>query len=351
MCSLLHGSLYRLCGALRNACRFLQAETANSGKTGPFPGRYAHCMVKSQVFRRRRLAMLFNRFDGTRAKNVPAYRRLIPFLMRGRNESAVYFEQTVDLSQTLAWLERFNAGRQQRITVFHLLLGAFARTLAERPRLNRFVSGRRIWDRKGIWLSFAAKKRMDDRAPLSTVKLELDPEQPFPQMVERIHGNIDRARSARKSAAERDTGLLLRLPALFIEIIVRLVALLDFFNLAPRSLLEHDPMYTSVFVANLGSLGLDAAFHHLYEHGNCPLFVTVGRMERVPTVEEDGTVAVKTLMRLRYVYDERVEDGLYCGRALQALQERMENPACWAGDLANDAVVRGIDRAEAALRV
>lgn len=295
--------------------------------------------------------MLFNRFDGTRAKNVPAYRRLIPFLMRGRNESAVYFEQTVDLTQTLVWLERFNAGRQQRVTVFLLLLGAIVRTLAERPHLNRFVSGRRIWDRKGIWLSFAAKKRMDDRAPLSTVKLEFDPEQPLTDMVERMQGGIDEARSARKSAAERDTGLLLRLPALIIEIIVRLVALLDFFNLAPRSLLEYDPMYASVFVANLGSLGLDAAFHHLYEHGNCPLFVTVGRMERVAAVDENGALAVKTVMRLRYVYDERIEDGLYCARALQALQERMENPACWAGKPADDAVVRGIDRAEAALRV
>jgi hypothetical protein len=275
--------------------------------------------------------MFTDRFDGTRTMDAPAYRRLIPFLMRGRNESAVYFEQTVDLTRTLAWLEGFNAGRGQRITMFHLLLAAMVRTLAERPRLNRFVSGRRIWDRKGIWISFAAKKRMDDEAPLSTVKLELDPGQSFADMVDRMQNGIGEARSSRKSPAEQEMGWLLRLPAPIIEIAVRLVGWLDFFNLAPRGLLQHDPMYASAFVANLGSLKLDAAYHHLYEHGNCPLFVTVGRIERVVLANEDGTVGVKEVMRLRYVFDERIEDGLYCARALELLRERMEDPAGWCG--------------------
>jgi hypothetical protein len=278
--------------------------------------------------------MLFSRFDGTPTRNAPAYRRLIPFLMKGRNESAVYFEQTVDLTRTLPWLEYYNTGRRQRVTLFHLLLAAMVHTLAERPRLNRFVSGRRIWDRKGIWLSFAVKKRMDDSAPLSTVKIEFDPGQSFESMVERMQGGIGEARSSRKSAAEREMGLLLRLPALVIEIIVRLVAFLDFFNLAPCFLVESDPMYASAFVANLGSLKLDAAYHHLYEHGNCPFFVTVGRAERVAAPDEDGTIRVKSVMKLRYVFDERIEDGLYCARALELLRERLENPAGWCQVLA-----------------
>ena len=89
-------------------------------------------------------------------------------------------------------------------------------------------------------------------------------------------------------------------------------------GLAPRSLVDTDPMYASAFVANLGSIQIDAAFHHLYEHGNCPLFVTIGRVE-------DHHVT------LRYTYDERVEDGLYCATALNLLRERIEDPASWLG--------------------
>jgi len=85
-------------------------------------------------------------------------------------------------------------------------------------------------------------------------------------------------------------------------------------------------MYTSAFLANLGSLKIDAAYHHLYEHGNCPLFVTIGRVAQVPAVE-DGNVVTQSQVTIRYSFDERVEDGLYCAKALQLLQQRLENPA------------------------
>ena len=278
--------------------------------------------------------MLFGRFDGTPAQDVPAYRRMIPFIMRGRNESAVYFEQVVDLTRTLPWIERFNAASEHRISVFHVLLGALARTLADRPRLNRFVSGLRLWDRKGIWLSFAAKKRMDDDAPLSVVKQSFEPDEPFADLVERLHGGIGEARSDRRSSVDKELSVLLLLPRLVLAALVRVLRLLDALNLAPRALLEHDPMYTSVFLANLGSIRIDAAYHHLYEYGNCPLFVTVGRIERVPVSGDDGTVTTRTVVRLKYSFDERVEDGLYCARALDLLRERIEDPESWAGPAA-----------------
>jgi hypothetical protein len=66
-----------------------------------------------------------------------------------------------------------------------------------------------------------------------------------------------------------------------------------------------------------------------YEHGNCPLFVTVGRVEQVAVPDEDGTTRVKTVTRLRYAFDERIEDGLYCARALELLREQPESPAGW----------------------
>ena len=86
--------------------------------------------------------------------------------------------------------------------------------------------------------------------------------------------------------------------------------------------------HASVFVANLGSVGLDAAWHHLYEYGNCPIFATLGRIQKLPIVVGDEVVA-RRAVRIRYTYDERIEDGLYAGRALMKLQERIEDPAAW----------------------
>ena len=43
------------------------------------------------------------------------------------------------------------------------MLRAIALVLAERPRLNRFTAGGRVWQRDGIWLSFSAKLRFKTR--------------------------------------------------------------------------------------------------------------------------------------------------------------------------------------------
>ena len=87
-------------------------------------------------------------------------------------------------------------------------------------------------------------------------------------------------------------------------------------------------MYTSVFVANLGSIKIDAAYHHLYEHGTCPLFVTIGQITHTPAVV-DGALVARPTVTLRYSFDERVEDGLYCAHALKLFAERVEDPASW----------------------
>lgn len=273
------------------------------------------------------------RFDGTLARDVPPYRRIVPFLMRGRNESAVYFEQTLDLGRAEPFLDDFNARHRERglrATPFHLLLGALPRVMEEWPHLNRFVSGQRLYQRDGVWLSFAAKKRMDRDAPLQVVKQRFEPDEPFETMVARLAGEVTVARSDARSHVDKELDLFLRLPRFVLSPLVRLVRWLDFYNLAPRLLLESDPMYASVFVANLGSVKLGAAYHHLYEWGNCPIFVTVGTVERAALVDDDGQVAVRTVVRLRYSYDERIEDGFYCARALDRLRELIEDPAAWA---------------------
>src|SRR6185436_8851011 len=109
---------------------------------------------------------IFKRPDGDLVRGESNVRRFVPYLMRGRNESAVYHEQICDLTRTRPWLRAFNHAHEQPATLFHLFLYAFARVLHARPGVNRFVSGGRIYQRRKVELSFAAKKRMEERAPL-----------------------------------------------------------------------------------------------------------------------------------------------------------------------------------------
>ena len=246
--------------------------------------------------------------------------------MRGKNEAAVYFEQTLDVSRTLAWLDAQNRGGAARATIFHVVLRALADVLHERPRLNRFAVGRRIYDRDGVHISFAAKKKMSDDAPLATVKREFPAGESFVAMMEGLSGAVGEARSDKKSAVDKELALFLRLPGPVLDAAVGLLRRLDAWGLAPKALLDPDPMYASAFVANLGSIKIDAAYHHLYEHGNCPLFVTVGQVQPRPMIDAAGEVAVTPTVMLRYTYDERIEDGLYAATAIDLLRRWVEDP-------------------------
>jgi hypothetical protein len=268
------------------------------------------------------------RADGTPIPSLHPIRRIMPFVMPTRNGAFVLFEQDIPTAPLLPLLERLNASRppDRRITLFHCVLQAIGIALTAFPRLNRFVAGSRLYDRRGIWLAFSAKQKLERDAPIFTAKIEFRSGEPLPTMVDRLLAILGVGRSGRETPADREIKGFLRLPSPVLRLAVRLQRVLDGWNLLPTALIKDDPLYASVFVANLGSVGLEAAYHHLYEYGTTPIFVTMGRVHRTPLVRDDGSVTSHEVFTLRYTYDERVEDGFYAARALERLAACLASP-------------------------
>jgi hypothetical protein len=271
---------------------------------------------------------LFGRSDGTLIRSLDPVRRIMPFLMPTGNGAYVLFEHVIEAAPLRRFLDVRNEWREAErpITLFHLVLRAVGQALVEFPRLNRFVAGSRLYERRGIWLAFSAKKRLDMEGALFTAKIPYDGAETLDDLADRIYAAVDEGRSDRESRTDKEIRFFLRLPAPALRVGVRLLRWLDGCNVLPASFIEHDPLYASVFVANLGSVGLDAAYHHLYEYGSIPIFVTLGRLRRAPVVLADGSIASREVFSLRYTYDERIEDGLYAARALERLAGTLENP-------------------------
>lgn len=269
---------------------------------------------------------LFRRSDADLCRELSPVRRMVPYIMRTRTESVVYYEQRLSLEKTLPFIARWNAENPQKVTLFHVVLGALGRVLHERPGLNRFVSGGRIYARRGVFVSFAAKKAFEDQAPLLTVKLPMPAGQPFAALVESVHAAVGGARTGPERAVDQEVRLALKLPHPLLRAALALLRVLDRWNLMPRKLLEPDPMYASLFVANLGSVGLDAAWHHLYEYGTVSVFAALGAIHKEVVADERGLPAVRDTAVLRYTFDERINDGFYCARALELVREYVESP-------------------------
>ncbi len=267
--------------------------------------------------------------DGDVVNDLPATRRIMPLIMRRRNESAVFFEQNLDMRKTWTFLQAFRESRGVRATILHLLIFATARTLAERPRLNRFTAGGRIYQRRGIWVSFSAKKGKSDDAPIVVVKRRIDPAWSFETLIHHVEGDIARGRSPEPSATDVELSLLFKLPLFLLSPLVRLVMRLDDLGLLPGAFIRNDPMFASVFIANLGSIEMDAGFHHLYEYGNIPIFITAGKVTNEVTISPEGEITCVPMLTLRYTFDERVEDALYCLQSLEKFRRILEDPAAF----------------------
>src|SRR3990172_9140796 len=155
--------------------------------------------------------MFERRPDATLVRDLPAIRRFMPFLSPRRNDSLVYFAHDVDVEAALRFVEAHAEERppDRPLTLFHLILRALVRVLDERPRLNRFTAGGRIWQRDGIWISFSAKQRFDDDGPLLTVKRRFDPGESLETMVDRLHEELAGARGGRRGATDFELAALL----------------------------------------------------------------------------------------------------------------------------------------------
>jgi pyruvate/2-oxoglutarate dehydrogenase complex dihydrolipoamide acyltransferase (E2) component len=270
---------------------------------------------------------LFRRSDGDLVKDESPVRRMIPYLMRGRNESAIYHTELIDMSKLRPWMRAYNRAHvDEPITLFHLVLFGISKALQTRPGLNRFVSGGRIYQRRGTWLSFAAKKKMDAKAPLVTVKLEFPETETFGDCVKRIKESIGEGRSDRLSTVDKELKFFLALPHLVLRGVIAIARFLDRMNLMPASMIKSDPMFTSAFVANLGSVGIDRTYHHLYEWGNASLFAVIGVPRKVVTVGAGEKLIVKEMVEVRWTFDERINDGFYCALAMKHAAKVLEDP-------------------------
>lgn len=271
-----------------------------------------------------------SRPDGQLIKDVHPYRVMLGHITPKRNEAIVYFDSYIPADKLLAYISaaRQRGGALAEVDITHCLLAAVSMALHENPRMNRFVVGRRLYQRNERAITFSAKrKRLDRDAKLATPKLVLsnDATEPFPDLCARINRLIGEERQDGPTYLDRELGLLTALPRAVLVRGVPLFMWLDYHNLLPASFIENDGMYTSVFVANLGSLNMDPGYHHLYEWGNCPVFLTAGRIAERPTVVDGQVVAQKTL-HLRWSFDERIDDGLNARFGIETVRRILEDP-------------------------
>jgi hypothetical protein len=267
------------------------------------------------------------RSDGVYLSKLPGFRKMFPFLMPTRTEAYMHHDQLLRMKKTLQVLEKLNEGRtEKKYTIFHVVLAGAVRVFALRPDAHRFVAGRRIYQRRDIELSFVTKRQLTDTAAETNVKLRFEPTDTLPQVAERIWAAVAVTKSSKSSKDEDITEALTRLPRFLTRLAMWGWEVLDYFNLLPASAIRGDALYCSAYFANLGSIGLKAVQHHLFEWGTCPFFVVIGKLKKEMIVSDEGQPVVEDVITSTFTLDERITDGVSYARIIGMLASLIEDP-------------------------
>jgi hypothetical protein len=265
------------------------------------------------------------RSDGTYIGNLHFFNQLMPYLLPTRTESVIFFEQFIDVTNTLKYL-RAKKRENKDISLFFIILYAGIRVIAQRPKLNRFVSGYRYYQRNRISYNFVAKRNMTDEGEEINVTMSFSPFLTLENFCKKVSDYISNLKEGTETGAEKINSIVSHLPRFLIKFFMWGVKFLDYHNGLPKSVIDSLPFYNSVFFTNLGSIGIDAPFHHNFELGNCGFFCAIGRLRKENILKKDGTIETKDKIKLTFTYDDRITDGFYCARSIDLLRELVENP-------------------------
>ncbi len=269
-----------------------------------------------------------DRRDGHWVKDAPGLNVVMACILPERTECEVYLHQEIDITELLRFLERKNGpDAPYKTTLFHCVVTMVARVLNERPYLNRFVQGGRIYQRDEITVSFVAKRRFTDHSEESLMVYKAKGSDTLADVSRKIVGDVHEMRDRTQTAGiDQVVDTLGRLPRLLLMFIVRIVRWLDFWGKVPRALTDGDVNFTSVLLSNLGSIKCPSVYHHMNNYGTNSVMITVGAMHKAAKLMDDGTVQVRDFVDIGATLDERIGDGFYFARSLKLIQYICAHP-------------------------
>ncbi len=274
--------------------------------------------------RRRRFG---DRYDAFRLRNPQPFFTVIPHIMRDRTGSMVFFEEDVDISHLEQFVRRLRReGDMPDLSVVHVVMAAAMRLVAENPGLNRFVAGRKLFARNHIALSIAVKPSLSRESEETTVKTLFLPTDSLPKVWERLREGLLAAKDAKLNGTSRTAELFKHMPVVLVRFAIFVFRNLDQVGHMPKTIQSVSPFHTSAFIVDIGSTGIDSIYHHLYDFGTCPIFISIGRKSARLKVNRHGQTHSTRVVNFKFVVDERVCDGYYYAKAMGQFRYFLSHP-------------------------
>ena len=224
--------------------------------------------------------MFGHRPDGKRIKKLTPIFKIMPCVMLDRADSQVYFKQDIALKNLDEYIDR-KAKEGIRLSYMNIIYAAIVKIIGQRPNLNRFAMNGALYKRDKIYVSLVIKKSLTDDGPETPLKLDFDGNENIFEIKDRLDSAIEKNKDLENSnKTDKLVAVLNIIPSGLIRAVVKFLMFLDKHGILPRKIIDASPFHTSVFITNVGSLGIDSIYHHIYNFGTTSTFFSMGKKKK-----------------------------------------------------------------------
>ena len=265
------------------------------------------------------------RINSKRVK-IGGMNQLMIDLKPRRCDADVFINTPVDVTNLVDYInERKKKG--EKVTYFHAFLLALAKTIYNRPKLNRYVKNRHMYEHTNVSISFVAKVEFEDDSEEVMLIIDVAPDDNIDTISKKIYDKISVLRN-KKFEKKGANGVLDTLGAMPNILRVPLVGFLkwtDEKGILPKSLQEDDLYFASAIVTDIGSLKSDSIYHNNTNFGTASSITSIGEIRDEIKIVNGKETKYKAC-KFGINFDERVADGFYMIKAFKILEYIIDNP-------------------------
>lgn len=248
-----------------------------------------------------------------------------------RCDADVFINTPIDVTNLVDYVNK-KKKKGDKITYFHAFLLALAKTIYNRPKLNRYVKNRHMYEHTNVSISFVAKVEFEDDSEEVMLIIDVAPDDNIDTISKKISDQISVLRNKKfeKKGANGVLDTLGALPNILRVPLVGTLKWMDEKGILPKGLQEDDIYFASAIVTDIGSLKSDSIYHNNTNFGTASSITAIGEIkDQVKVV--DGKEKIYKACKFGINFDERVADGFYMIKAFKILEYIIENPKLLEG--------------------
>lgn len=268
-----------------------------------------------------------DRKEGRLLRSLPAFAKFVPFIMPTRNDACNQYEESFEVSDVDRRLRKLRVDGYKGIGILHFIIAAYIRGVSMLPGMNRFIVGRRIYARDNIEVVMTVKRSLAIDATETTIKVVFEPTDTIFDVYRKMNEKTDEIKTVEGNNNTEDVAeAMCKAPRFLLRFALTILRIMDYFGWLPQSLLDASPFHGSMIITDLGSLRIGPIYHHIYNFGTLPVFISFGAKRHAYELDRHGNMVDRKYVDCKFVMDERTVDGHYYAQFLQAFRYICQHP-------------------------